>query len=264
MEGRCYLPPETLCVRSRGPGKCICGPGRGTAAAGSEGGGRPVAGQPVRGGPPGRTALGREMATSTIPLARGLPMVGSVFDMARDMRAFLTAGYLEHGPVFGIRLLNRRFTVLAGVEANRFLSRQGAGHFRSFEFWSGFNAWFGAARSTLSTDGAGACGVPTHAEAGLFTRICRGAHGRPDRHRAAGDRGLAARAVDARSVGAAADRHRPGGHACRRRLAPPLQRRPGLLCPRTAVGHHRPQAAPGAGRPASVARLPVWTSSTTR
>ena len=80
-------------------------------------------------------------------------MVGSVFDMARDMRAFLTAGYLEHGPVFGIRLLNRRFTVLAGVEANRFLSRQGAGHFRSFEFWSGFNAWFGAARSTLSTDG---------------------------------------------------------------------------------------------------------------
>ena len=93
------------------------------------------------------------MATTTIPLARGLPVVGNVFDMARDMRAFMTDSYLEHGPVFGMRLLNRRFTVLAGVEANRFLSREGTGHFRSFEFWSGFNAWFGAARSTLSADG---------------------------------------------------------------------------------------------------------------
>ena len=94
------------------------------------------------------------MATSTIPLARGLPVVGSVFDMARDMRAFLTDSYHELGPVYGMRLLNRRFTVLAGVEANRFLARHGTRHFRSFEFWSGFNAWFGAARSTLSADGA--------------------------------------------------------------------------------------------------------------
>ena len=93
------------------------------------------------------------MESSTIPSARGLPGIGSVFDMARDTRAFLTESYLEHGPVFGMRLLNRRFTVLAGVEANRFLSREGAGHLRSFEFWSGFNAWFGAARSTLSADG---------------------------------------------------------------------------------------------------------------
>ena len=94
------------------------------------------------------------MATSTIPMARGLPVVGSVFDMARDMRAFTTDSYQELGPVYGMRLLNRRFTVLAGVEANRFLARHGTKHFRSFEFWSGFNAWFGAARSTLSADGA--------------------------------------------------------------------------------------------------------------
>ena len=93
------------------------------------------------------------MATSTIPIARGLPGIGSVFDMARDMRAFLTASYLEHGPVYRIKLLNQRFTVLAGVEANRFLAREGPKHFRSFEFWTGFNAWFGAARSTLSADG---------------------------------------------------------------------------------------------------------------
>ncbi len=109
------------------------------------------------------------MATSIIPLARGLPGIGSVFDMARDMRAFMTESYLEHGPVFGMRLLNRRFTVLAGPEANRFLARQGTRHFRSFEFWSGFNAWFGAARSTLSADG------PEHA---TFRRALRRGYSR--------------------------------------------------------------------------------------
>ena len=78
------------------------------------------------------------MAITTIPLVRGLPVVGSVFDMARDTRAFLTDSYMEHGPVFGMRLLNQRFTVLAGMEANRFLAREGTKHLRSFEFWSGF------------------------------------------------------------------------------------------------------------------------------
>ena len=102
----------------------------------------------------GPTAEGTEMASSNIPLARGLPGIGSVFDMARDIRAFLTDNYHEHGPVYRMRLLNRRFTVLAGLEANRFLAREGARHFRSFEFWSGFDARFGAARSTLSSDGA--------------------------------------------------------------------------------------------------------------
>ena len=109
------------------------------------------------------------MASSTIPFARGLPVVGSVFDMARDMRAFMTDSYLELGPVYGMRLFNRRFTVLAGMEANRFLAREGTKHVRSFEFWSGFNAWFGAARSMLSADG------PEHA---AFRRTLRRGYSR--------------------------------------------------------------------------------------
>ena len=38
-----------------------------------------------------------------VPAARGLPVIGSVFDMAQDMRAFLTESYLELGPVFFVR-----------------------------------------------------------------------------------------------------------------------------------------------------------------
>ena len=94
------------------------------------------------------------MASSPIPTARGLPLAGNLLALLRDMRGFVTERYLELGPVYRIRLLNRRFTVLAGPEANRFVQRDGARHLRSYEYWSRFNARFGAARSVLSTEGA--------------------------------------------------------------------------------------------------------------
>ena len=92
--------------------------------------------------------------SSRPPVARGLPLVGNILPMARDIRRFLTAQYLELGPVFGVRMLHRRFTVLAGVEANRFMIRDGTRHLRTFEFWNGFNARFGAPRSLVGSDGA--------------------------------------------------------------------------------------------------------------
>ena len=60
------------------------------------------------------------------PLARGLLVLGSVFHLLGDIRAFLTEQYLELGPVFRIRALNRQLTVLAGAEANVFVSEEGA------------------------------------------------------------------------------------------------------------------------------------------
>ncbi|MCY4453448.1 MAG: cytochrome P450 [Immundisolibacterales bacterium] len=93
-------------------------------------------------------------ASSPIPDARALPLAGNIFALLRDMRGFVTERYRELGPVYRIRVMNRRFTVLAGPEANRFVQRDGARHLRSYEYWSRFNARFGAARSVLSTDGA--------------------------------------------------------------------------------------------------------------
>ena len=93
------------------------------------------------------------MAVSGPPVARGLPVLGNTVSMAKDIRRFLTEQYLELGPVFGVRMLHRRFTVLAGVEANRFMIRDGTRHLRTFEFWDSFNARFGAARSLVGTDG---------------------------------------------------------------------------------------------------------------
>ena len=44
--------------------------------------------------------------------------------MARDPFGYLHRQYLEMGPIFRIRLVNRRFTVLAGLEANQLLANQ--------------------------------------------------------------------------------------------------------------------------------------------
>ena len=93
------------------------------------------------------------MAVSAPPVSRGLPVLGNTLSMAKDIRRFLTAQYLELGPVFGVRMLHRRFTVMAGAEANRFMIRDGTRHLRTFEFWDSFNARFGAARSLVGSDG---------------------------------------------------------------------------------------------------------------
>ena len=95
------------------------------------------------------------VASSPIPTARGLPLAGNVLALLRDMRAFLTERYLELGPVSQVRVMNRRLTVLAGPDANRFVQRDGAKHLRSFEYWGRFNARFGAARYLLTTTAAG-------------------------------------------------------------------------------------------------------------
>lgn len=58
-----------------------------------------------------------------IPVVRGLPLVGSVAELARDPGALFVRAYLEHGPVFRVRALNRTLTVLAGPELARWRAR---------------------------------------------------------------------------------------------------------------------------------------------
>ena len=88
------------------------------------------------------------------PSAPGLPLVGDAFAMAGDVGAFFTQQYLRLGPVFRVHALGRRFTVLAGPEANLFVTKEGRLHLRSREFWMDFDRELGAARSMLSMDGA--------------------------------------------------------------------------------------------------------------
>ncbi|HYO52647.1 cytochrome P450 [Archangium sp.] len=92
-------------------------------------------------------------SASLPPLAAGLPLLGNVRELAADPRAFLFEQYQRLGPIFRVRALHQRFTVLAGPEATQFITRQGARHFSSHDFWSGMDEEFEAARSLISMDG---------------------------------------------------------------------------------------------------------------
>ena len=90
-----------------------------------------------------------------IPKAPGWPVLGNVFDMAGDLRGFLTRQYLELGPIFQVSALNSRFIVLAGPEANSFVQKNGRAFLRSYETWQGFNSAWGAKDALTGMDGPG-------------------------------------------------------------------------------------------------------------
>jgi hypothetical protein len=53
-------------------------------------------------------------------MARGLPLIGSVLDLADDVLAFLVKQYQKLGPIFRLKVLNDTYTAIAGPEANLF------------------------------------------------------------------------------------------------------------------------------------------------
>lgn len=93
-------------------------------------------------------------APLSTPLVRGLPLLGSVFAMARDPARFFVDAYRKYGPVFRVRLVNQTYTVIAGVEAANFMgTREGKECLRSKEFWQGLVEEYGATRTLVGEDG---------------------------------------------------------------------------------------------------------------
>ena len=89
-----------------------------------------------------------------IPVVKGLPVLGSALDLRKDVIGFLTRGYLEHGPVFRFKALNRHFTVLTGPSANEFAARHGKVCFSTHWSWREYTEEQGARRDVISMDGA--------------------------------------------------------------------------------------------------------------
>ncbi len=101
-----------------------------------------------------RTTGGRPIRPfEEVPQASGWPIFGNAFEMAGDLRAFLTRQYLQHGPVFRVRAFNRRYIALVGAEANVFVTNSGQNHLRSFETWREFNSVNGSLHVLMSMDG---------------------------------------------------------------------------------------------------------------
>jgi cytochrome P450 len=87
------------------------------------------------------------------PKASGLPLVGHAYGMAKDPFGHLYRKYREMGPIYRIELVNRRFTVLAGPEANRFFARKSGELFLSEGFWDRFAREVGASEFLINADG---------------------------------------------------------------------------------------------------------------
>ncbi len=90
----------------------------------------------------------------TWPKVPGLPFFGNAFSMNRDLPGFFLKHFRELGSVYEMSALGRKWVVLAGPEANRFMTRQAANHLRTGDLWTGFNEDMGAHQSMVSLDGA--------------------------------------------------------------------------------------------------------------
>jgi cytochrome P450 len=125
-------------------------------------------------------ALPLPSSPRVIPTVPGPPVIGSITQLyPHRLRAFLTAAYREHGPVFNVTGLGQTYTVLAGPEANVWTVKEGHRHLRSLEAWRPNDQAFGVQRSMISVDG------PEHrtfrrTESRTYTRSYLGAN----RHRA--------------------------------------------------------------------------------
>ena len=81
------------------------------------------------------------------------PLVGNALQMAKDPGAFFIEMYQKYGPIFRIKILNKTYTVLAGPEANIFMSRHSSEFLRSKEFWQAMVEEFGASKLLVAEDG---------------------------------------------------------------------------------------------------------------
>jgi len=73
--------------------------------------------------------MGDKSAYSASPLVRGLPLLGTALQMAKDPCRFFADMYFEHGPVYRLDGPGLRLVMMAGPEANRFFARKGGDHF---------------------------------------------------------------------------------------------------------------------------------------
>ncbi len=89
------------------------------------------------------------------PRASGyLPVIGHALQFRNTINGFLTEQYRNLGPVFEISLLGKKWLVLAGPEANRFLLQDGKECLHTDHVtWQGFAQQFGGTRAIAGMDG---------------------------------------------------------------------------------------------------------------
>lgn len=87
------------------------------------------------------------------PWVGGMPILGNTLAFLRDTTGFLLGAYRTHGPLFRIRMLWVRFTVLMGFEARAFLQAGGEQHLTRHPVFDPVGQQLGATKFALALSG---------------------------------------------------------------------------------------------------------------
>lgn len=87
------------------------------------------------------------------PLVKGLPLLGSIQPLLKNPHEFVIDAYAKYGNVFRFRAAHREYVVLAGIEANRFVSGEGADFFGVENFWGKAAEHMGCPHLMIAVEG---------------------------------------------------------------------------------------------------------------
>jgi len=93
------------------------------------------------------------MTHHQIPVAPGLPLIGSLFPMIRDTEGFLAAQYRRLGPCFRVSVLNTSMVVLGGPTAAEVMAGN-TGELDAWKVWEGMIREFGGRQVLTMLEGA--------------------------------------------------------------------------------------------------------------
>ena len=91
-------------------------------------------------------------ATQPLPVAPGLPLVGSLIPMLRDSELFLATQAARLGPCYRVRVLGQSMVVIAGPVAAQVMS-QNAGEVDAWRVWEGIIREFGGRQVLTMLEG---------------------------------------------------------------------------------------------------------------
>jgi cytochrome P450/CRP-like cAMP-binding protein len=87
------------------------------------------------------------------PRVPGRPLLGNTLDFLKDTTGFLVSSYRKHGPIFRIRMLWLKFTVILGFEAREFMTAGGEQHLTRHPIFDPVGEQLGSADFALALSG---------------------------------------------------------------------------------------------------------------
>ncbi len=102
------------------------------------------------------SAITSEKGSTPLPLppvVSGVPILGNVQEMLKDPLMLMIRGYQEYGPIYRVRAFNLEYTILAGLEANQFMTREGNEYLTVKEVYAGTSIGMETNNFLLSHDG---------------------------------------------------------------------------------------------------------------